>query len=346
VLKNIFKSLKTTFIFCYHRVIPNELVKTQCVNRAMYVTPDTFDRHIRWMKTAGEIIDHNEILNTSSGPRFVITFDDGWKDNFIYALPILQKYDARAIIFISTDSIDRQKLFWSEEVGIVIKRSLKTDREIISILQQLSLSAMKLVEHRDREYINSNWNSDGLTHLLDRFVESLKVLSGEKRDYFLNLLYSALGASQPVSTDILLTWDEIRSMQKYKISLGSHTHTHPILDRMDETTIDKELCISKQILESRIGGEINLFSYPNGCFRSNYIQYSLNKFGYKYAFTLERSPVWIKTDPFLIPRCLVYEDIATDLDKYCWKLVMNSYIQEGVSRAKRLYFTTQKRPNV
>ena len=309
-------------------------MRNQCVNRAMYVTPETFEKHIRWMKSTGEIVDQGRIFEKGRGTRFVVTFDDGWKDNYIHAFPILKKYEVPAIIFICTESINEQKLFWPEEVGMAIMRSSKTEGEIASVLQQLTRSAMKLVDHNDRVSIDSNWNS---TSLLDRFVEYLKVLSVEKRDDFVNLLHLALGVSQNGAAEMLLSWDEIDDMRGHKISFGSHTHTHPILDRMDETNIDIELRTSKKILEQRLNEEVLSFSYPNGCFGKYYIQSSLRGHGYKYAFTLERSPVRLDTDRFLIPRCLVYEDIAANLETYYWKLVMNSFATEGVSRVKKLF---------
>lgn len=325
------------FVFCYHRVIPKELVKKEYINRAMYVTPETFERHIRWMKRVGEIVGEDLLFKNMDGPSFIVTFDDGWKDNYTYAYPILRKYDAPAIIFISTKSIENQKLYWSEDVGIALKKSNKSEGEIENLLKTLTLSAIKLTNYGDLMNIDNNWNPGKSANLLDRFIEYMKVISVENREEILKMMYSSLGVSQYGSTDMLLTWDEIRDMQGQKVSFGSHTHTHPILDRMDDAGIDNELISSKNILEERLKRKISLFSYPNGCFGSNYIQFGLKKYGYEYAFTLERSPIFPDTDPFLIPRCLVYEEIAEALEAYWMKLVVRSLLVKGVNEARKLF---------
>lgn len=333
---NLLKRLRTMLVFCYHRVIPEEIARYQRVNRALYVTPETFEQQIKWMHEVGEIIDINEMFVDclqSCRPKFVVTFDDGWKDNYIHALPILSKYGVPATIFLSTDNINRQKLFWPEEVSLAVNRSPKCVDEVAEVLHRFTLSCMRLVSHRDIQNIDNNWNPAKRAYRIDRFIECLKVLPVAARNDIIRSIHSELDMPYEEATDLLLTWDLIRIMQTNKISIGSHTHTHPILDRMDEPSIDYELSKSKQILEMNLGGEINLFSYPNGCYKNVNIQSSLRKFGYKYAFTLDRLLVRLDTEPLFIPRCLLYEDIAHNIQAHWLKVIMKSCLTQ---RGKRM----------
>jgi peptidoglycan/xylan/chitin deacetylase (PgdA/CDA1 family) len=339
MLLSLLKHLQTTFVFCYHRVIPEKTAKYQQVNRALYVTPDTFEQHIRWMKDVGEIIDCNEIFCESAisrRPKFIVTFDDGWKDNYIHALPILKRYDAPATIFLSTYNINQQRLFWPEEVSMAIRQSPKCHDEVVAVVQHFVLACMKLINDTDSRSINNNWSPANRLYLLDRFIECLKVLPARVRDNFISSIHSELDVPYEESTDLLLTWDLIHLMKAHRVTFGSHTHTHPILDRMDEVGIDYELYTSRQILEASLGGEVNLFSYPNGCYKNVSIQSSLRKFGYKYAFTLDRFPVRLDTEPLLIPRCLLYEDIAQNIQAYWLKVIMKTYLTERGRRTKGL----------
>jgi peptidoglycan/xylan/chitin deacetylase (PgdA/CDA1 family) len=334
---NILKRIGASFVFCYHRVVPKEVAKAQIVHRALYVTPDTLERHIRWMVSVGDVVGISQILEKSRSLRFMITFDDGWSDNYTYALPILRRYGVPAIIFISTDNIDRKRLFWSEEIGMLIQKSPRSAYEVTSALQSLVSRAMELIVGRDRKSINTNWRPADHTLLLDRFIECMKVLPVDVREEFLDSFYSKVEVSPHTIKDLLLSWEQISIMKAQGITFGSHTHTHPILDRMGERAIESELWASKQVLERHLGESVSSFSYPNGCYKNIHIQKSLGSYGFKYAFTLERSPVSEGTDPLLIPRCLVYEDIAGDLEGYCTRVLIKTCMADGLDRAKRLF---------
>ena len=90
----------------------------------MYVTTDTFDRQIQFLKKKFEVVHLEELLsNVLSGRQIgrhcAITFDDGWLDNYTQAFPILTKYQIPATIFLSTGLIGTNRLFWPEEFSLL-----------------------------------------------------------------------------------------------------------------------------------------------------------------------------------------------------------------------------------
>ena len=62
----------------------------------------------------------------------------------------------------------------------------------------------------------------------------------------------------------MLNWDEVREMIKNGITIGSHSHTHPILSRMPIEEAKEEIFNSKKVLEKNLGIKIKHFSFPNG----------------------------------------------------------------------------------
>ena len=62
----------------------------------------------------------------------------------------------------------------------------------------------------------------------------------------------------------MLTWDHVRIMHENDISFGSHTVTHPILSRVPISRARTELCISKRVIEEKLGCPVKTFAYPNG----------------------------------------------------------------------------------
>ena len=328
VVSTILRLFSKTFVFCYHRVLPFQKAQEQLVHRALYVTPRTFEKHVKWLKQNGSVVGLNQLFADTKRPKFMITFDDGWKDNLTYAMPILRKYDVTASIFIATKNVDQGRLFWSENLGIQVSNSLKskTQEYVNSILEKQVIQVLS--EFNIEAEVTFRRKSSDLYYLLDRLTECLKLISCSLRDDVLCSLYGILGVpSQDDSHKYLLNWNEVSSLAREGVSFGSHTHTHALLDRADNKTIDQELSKSKKILQEKLGKEINTFSYPNGYFQNPYIQFSLLRNGYKYAFTLERLPVRT-VNPFFIPRCLVFEDIAYSMERYYVKLLIKSFLNQ------------------
>jgi peptidoglycan/xylan/chitin deacetylase (PgdA/CDA1 family) len=329
------KKFNMKYVFCYHRILPKESAQAEMVHRALYVTPQTFEKHILWMKKVGNIVSKDHIFTRNQKPTFIITFDDGWRDNLQYAFPILKKYNVPAIIFVSSNNINTNRVFWSEEIGLQIKRSSMNKEAIISILK----FEIKQIINKKNNLIRIPYdeNSSDILYLLDRMIECLKRLPFSQNKEILDVFYERLGVPLLVENhNILLTWDELSFLSAQGVDIGSHTHTHALLDRVDNDTIDYELLTSKNIIEEKINKEINMFSYPNGSFKNSYIKISLKKHGYKYAFTLEREPI-INYDPYIIPRCLVYEDLAYSIKKYFLYLLLkfirpslNKYIVHSI----------------
>jgi peptidoglycan/xylan/chitin deacetylase (PgdA/CDA1 family) len=64
----------------------------------------------------------------------------------------------------------------------------------------------------------------------------------------------------------MLSWREIRQMQKHRIDFGAHTLTHPDLTTLSASEIEKEIGDSKKVIEDAIGVEASSFAYPFGFF--------------------------------------------------------------------------------
>jgi len=320
----------STYIFCYHRVIPQELAQYQMVHRALYVTPVTFDKHIRWMRQQGEIVSHTNIFTKNKKLKFVITFDDGWKDNFTFAYPILKKYNAPATVFITTDNIDTGRLFWSEEIGFQIQSSKKSIEHIKNILRNEIRLILKYREVKVKIYFLEE--SNDISYLLDRLIECIKHVPSSIRDNVMRSVIRSLYLNlevdpESIPKNMLLSWDDIRIMAQAGVKFGSHTHTHIFLDRVSRERANYELRLSKDILEERLGKGIDSFSYPNGLYKGQHIQSSIAENGYKYAFTLDQFPESF-SNPLTIPRILLYEENSRSIEKLILKKMTKAILMK------------------
>src|SRR4051794_19130223 len=91
----------------YHRVC-NPHCEEENVPAGMYVRSETFEKHVRYLTREYQVVTMDQLVrmhqhgSLNHGRYCVITFDDGWKDNYNVALPLLRKYGLSATIFAST----------------------------------------------------------------------------------------------------------------------------------------------------------------------------------------------------------------------------------------------------
>jgi peptidoglycan/xylan/chitin deacetylase (PgdA/CDA1 family) len=117
-----------------------------------------------------------------------------------------------------------------------------------------------------------------------------------------------------------LNLEELKAISKHEfITIGSHTVTHPILDKCSKEVQEYELTESKKLLEEWLGKKIKYLSYPNGDFNDISIDIA-RRAGYKLCFTTEYDEIDIHaTDPFKVPRYSIndrggyYENLAKTL---------------------------------
>jgi peptidoglycan/xylan/chitin deacetylase (PgdA/CDA1 family) len=243
-------------IFAYHRVVDIgneaafnsdlELVSASCAEFEAQMSfvkenfkPITF-AHLLACQDAGEPPPNGSAI---------VTFDDGFRDNYTYAFPILKKLEVPATIFLTTGYIDRQEPFWFEYLSNI----LLTTKRSLNLQKGLVLSETACCEER--------------RHVLDQMLRHLKRVPNEERLSFIsNLVQQAgFGREQAYPEDRLpLMWDHVREMSAGGIEFGSHTVNHPVLSQMDDVSVRSELFDSKRRIEEIVGKPVQVLSYPVG----------------------------------------------------------------------------------
>lgn len=197
-------------------------------------------------------LDHVADGGTSScgdSYRVAITFDDGYRDNFLNAFPILKELGLPATIFLTTRAIESGELPWYDKVCLAFK---------LTTQQRLELSGEgvptgSLEGHAVR------------LRTLSQTLEWLWGLPEPDRLHCTNELLRALRAPQELTLpNTMLDWEEVRGMSKHGITFGAHTVTHPVLSRLCTKRLEEEIYGSKEIIENRLRLPVRHFAYPFG----------------------------------------------------------------------------------
>lgn len=294
------------YVLAYHRVISKQQAESDGAHNALWITPQTFASQICWMRSIGEIVDYARIIDTSvpnDRPLFSISFDDGWKDNYTQAFPVLKKYQVPAVIFLATDAVNSGLLFWPEDISTKTKHALakgcepKVRTALIEFWPETSV--LKMVMNLD------------IMATVELWIEALKMVNVSERRQLVGDYYRRLGLNAIPLAGYIMDWDEAREMQKYGISFGSHTHHHTILKGLPSETIERELRHSKALIADNLQIEVNSFCYPNARYNGKEGAI-LSRCGYRYGFCLNNTSLRHCTDNFYIPRFLTSERTAAN----------------------------------
>lgn len=226
-----------------------------------------FDKHMEYICKHYNVIPLDKAIECLYGggelPKnsIVVTFDDGFKDNYTIGLPILKKYNVPAIIFLTTSLVSSTVPYWQQKLKAAIEltnpHSIKK-----AIIKMKVLFSQGQVEELLKAI--DNGDKEELTTKLFAFIEKKEEKNaGEK--FIDNLLkeldlYSAFRLPDAQ----MMSWDDARDMLSYGISFGSHTMTHPILSNIPLVFAEKEIKGSKKEIEKRLNIEVKHFAYPNG----------------------------------------------------------------------------------
>ena len=321
-------------ILMYHRVLSDREVKCRYIQPGMYVLKNTFDKQVEFLKAHYEIISLGELLSRwkekvyDSGSRYcVITFDDGWRDNYTYAYPVLKKYNVPATIFLVTDLVGTAQWCWPERLCYLLEQyhSLTLNKvqktEIVHLLEQY-LGGYKMP---DGPGGRGEWASENQS--IEEVINRCKELASEAVEELIERIGLTLNLSLP-GQRLLLNWDEIAEMSRSGVSFGSHSRSHRILTRLPLGEVEAELEESRKVIEDRHINYVPAFCYPNGNYNKE-IQRLVRGCGYHAAVSTRcgaegRAP----EDLFAIRRVGIHDDVSSTVPMFALQL---SYLHKTFS---------------
>lgn len=260
------------------------------------VSPENFREQMRYLKDTVSLVRFEDDWAKAVKPAVCITFDDGYADNGLEALPILEEVGVPATFFVSTGTIGTKQAFWWDELGHIV-------------LEKQNLpSSFTLGEGRSLKTWPTGSRSERQT-FYQEIVLALKNATVEDRNDRLSQLRHWAGTEEELAdTHRAMTVDELRLLGKSSlVTIGAHTVTHARLSSLTPVAQAEEISASKRQLEAWLAREIKVFSYPFGR-RCDYTHDTValcRKVGFTKAAANFAGQTHSWSDPYQVPRHLV-----------------------------------------
>lgn len=237
-------------VLCYHGVVSEEASPPRWTE----VTRARFRAHMTFLRARYRILPLLDLVESlrrgDSLPAYAaaVTFDDGYRNNFTCAFPVLRELGIPATIFLTTGFLDDGCPLWTDRLTLALEHTREAAVEVTG--RVLSLRAPG--ERREARAV---------------LAAHLKALPSAEKCRQLDALERRLGVSAPAVPAAMqpLAWDEVRTMQASGlVSFGSHTVTHEIVSRLSATAKAREIAHSVRRVHEETDQPCRLFAYPNG----------------------------------------------------------------------------------
>ncbi len=276
---------KKLFILIYHRVLDKpDFMRPDEVNQ------ESFSWHMRILAKYFNVISLSEALEkleTGQLPSraVCITFDDGYADNYLSALPILKKDELTATFFIANGYLNGG-IMWNDKVIEAVRRLTSKTLD----LERFGLENFEVSDDTQK------------LAAANKIIINIKHLDSIKR---LEIADFIMEKVEKMPTDLMMTDEQLVNLYQAGMDIGGHTVTHPIMANLDINSLKQEINENKQKLEQLLKTSINFFAYPNGKPGIDYKSFQIEevKFaGYQAALSTQWGVANKNSDLMQLPR--------------------------------------------
>lgn len=267
------RAIHTGRILCLHGVSDDFLPAT------------AFEAQLAWLTKHFSIVSLGTLLDRLATGKLTneiaLTFDDGLRNNFTAAFPLLKKFNAPATFFVCPGLVESQRWLWNQEAR----------------------ARLQVLSDTEREQLASQWRAGagGDIEQIVAWMKTLPVDQRRDRERDLRELTSQFQATaEQRSKSDIMNRDELRSLDPGLITIGSHTVSHPILTTLSPNQLRFEIGESRRNLEDKLGRKVEYFCYPNGVFNPAVVEQTRKV--YKAAVAGSPGFVTPGTDCHCLPR--------------------------------------------
>lgn len=282
------------------------------------VHPHHFHDQLGYLKKHFNVVPIGELANGivchKMKKTIAITFDDGFKDNYTNAAPLLDWHEVPATFYVATTAMQNQRIYWWDELQDIICQTEELPRHFDMVINEqpvkFKFASDRVLNHRITNQVSSwNYNLPIPNERIALYMllwHNIKPLSYVQQNAVLADVRDWAGVA-PSASQLGMTMS-VREMQMLSqnplFSIGAHSVHHAMLSQQSAPDQTFEVRESKRQIEKWLGKPVDGFAYPYGNYNET-TQAILKDAGFTYAVSTEPKLVTADDDPFALPRIQV-----------------------------------------
>jgi peptidoglycan/xylan/chitin deacetylase (PgdA/CDA1 family) len=311
-LKNIIKKSfqKEPVVLMYHRIAEPSIDPWD-----LCVSPQHFKEHLEVLKSQYKVIPVSELLQVKNriiniDNHIVLTFDDGYEDNYTNAKPLLEACQTPACFFIANDLIDTKRQYWWDELEEILlhTKALPVSLSLSVNDEQFTYKTDPFIRSELFQYISPDKDVSSIPNL-DLYLQlwkRMRPLPFGMQQEILDGLRKWTGKEKQDRHDHhCMSSMQLKQMMKNELfEIGVHTVHHPALADHRKEVQEKELNENKKWLEDITGRRMGYCAYPYGSYNNDTLCVMKDS-GFKAAFTTNPERIKRSSDPYQLGRLQV-----------------------------------------
>ncbi len=242
-------------IFTLHHVADQDIPKAFSPNGILNITPEYLEDTILLAREMGyDIVSldevHRRLQERDFDKRFVaFTLDDGYHDNYANALPVFERHEVPFTVYVATSMPDGTAILWWDLLEQIIDDNEDIRLDIPGVDPVLPT---RCVADKYKAF--------------DQIYRAIRSMEEKDQSSAVADMLEAYAVDPTEHCKaVAMSWSTLADIAEHELcSIEAHTLTHPALSKLGEEEFRYEVAGSRELLESRLGCEINHFAYPFG----------------------------------------------------------------------------------
>jgi peptidoglycan/xylan/chitin deacetylase (PgdA/CDA1 family) len=332
-------SRRAPVVIGYHRVVEDFESSAADSIPSMLIGRQMLEHHLDWLSRRYRFVSLDELgarlegRDSSGDAIAAVTFDDGYRDFYDHAFPLLKQKGVPAAVFVVSDLVGTTQVQTHDKLYLLLAKRFATSAASPGGLAE-SLQSIGI--------FRPDLDLDTPYQATRSLLEALPKAGLQK-------VISALESDTPVSDTNLkpfhsMTWEMLARIRRAGMTVGSHTRTHVLMPNERGRLLTEEVSGSRQEIEKHLGPGVQHFAYPGGNFNADSVD-AVERAGYRFGYTVcgHRDPA----RPLLtVPRTLLWENSCWDSTRTFSGSILNCQIHgafDFVSRCRQRHEVRQER---
>jgi peptidoglycan/xylan/chitin deacetylase (PgdA/CDA1 family) len=299
---------RRVLIVSYHRVVGDFAEEAKRSLPTMNISQKTFRKHLETLADTYDVVTLDraiEILEGKAQGRrdvAVVTFDDGYRDVYDHAFPVMREMKIPALVYVPSGFAGTNRRIAHDRLWSALVRMEERNLGPVSVGASGRFESMLIDAYEGADTPNKvleNLISNNPTPVLYELCVALEERLG-------------LDGGNSPKDQFPMTWEMLREMAGHGIETGAHTAEHTVLTNQPLDAARREIALCKAVLEKGVGRAVRHFAYCNGWYSAGVVQ-ALKSEGFVSAVTTEDLPNLPGVDPYALKRKVLWENSSAGI---------------------------------